>query len=89
VEEKINNLYKISARAYEIGYYDPKSRTPELLNKITDSYHAFWWAVYIGNYDIMLPRITHPYYQKGWIRNFSHLHEPLDEWLISAALNNI
>ncbi len=32
-----------------------------MINHITDSQYAYWWASDIGNADIMKSRVTEPY----------------------------
>ena len=50
----------------------------EIMDKITESSHAFWWAKIIGNPEVMIDKITDSYHAYLWARDIGNLDVMID-----------
>jgi len=76
-------------QAFWRAIYNEECRTPEIMDKVTNSKYAFMWAANFGNYNTMFPKITKPFYQRVWIRHYNDKCEAPEEWLLNITLNKI
>lgn len=65
---------------YQLGL-KLKNHTDEiniLKHKISDSFYAYYWAMYIGNRDIMIDKIVDSEYAYNWARYFGDVDVMID-----------